>query len=430
MKKTFIFFFLAMMACITMWEFVSKPLMGLGHQENHNWRKVAQSVYLLLIEDLQEMPQDQWDRYIETIQLQFGFPIFLDKLIELQLSPAEFNQLRNGRMLEKKHGSIFYKRVGNSKHAVRLEPDDPSASFFQFDLIGWVSIMISSGLMALILTSLFWLKLRKISVAAEAFGKGDFSARAQLPTKSYLAPLAQSFNNMAKRIQHLINSHKELTRAVSHELRTPISRIRFSLEMIETAPNRKQQKCYISEIKKDVDELNTMVSELLVYARFDRENPNIRLIEQPIASWLVEITKMAEKGFKDITFQHSVSWEDLNLNVWFEPRFMGRAVTNLVRNAARYAKSQVCVAFEKIDHDCLIHVDDDGPGIPGSERYRIFQPFVRLDASRSRDTGGFGLGLAIVKRAVSWHDGNVSIDKSPLGGARFTIRWRGLTPNT
>ena len=235
---------------------------------------------------------------------------------------------------------------------------------------------------------------------------------------------------MAKRIQHLINSHKELTRAVSHELRTPISRIRFSLEMIESAPDRKHQSYYISEIKKDVDELNTMVSELLVYARFDRENPNITLIEQPIASWLMEITKMAEKGFKNITFQHSVSWEDLNLNVWFEPRFMGRAVTNLVRNAARYAKSQVCVAFEKIDQDCLIHVDDDGPGIPGTERYRIFQPFVRLDASRSRDTGGFGLGLAIVKRAVSWHDGDVSIDKSPLGGARFTIRWRGLTPNT
>lgn len=430
MKKTFIFFFLAMMACITMWEFVSKPLVGLSHQENHNWRNVAQSVCLLLIEDLQEMPQDQWDRYIEIMQSQFGLPIFLAKIIELQLPPNELNQLKNDRMIAKKNGSIFYKRVGNSNHAICLEPDHQSTNFFLSGVTGWVSIMISSGLMALVWTSLFWLKLRKISVAAEAFGKGDFSARAQLPTKSYLAPLAQSFNNMAKRIQHLINSHKELTRAVSHELRTPISRIRFSLEMIETAPNRKQQIYYISEIKKDVDELNTMVSELLVYARFDRENPNITLIEQPIASWLVEITKMAEKGFKDITFQHSVSWEDLNLNVWFEPRFMGRAVTNLVRNAARYAKSQVCVAFEKTDHDCLIHVDDDGPGIPGSERFRIFQPFVRLDASRSRDTGGFGLGLAIVKRAVSWHDGNVSIDRSPLGGARFTIRWRGLTPNT
>ena len=301
---------------------------------------------------------------------------------------------------------------------------------FQFNVVGWVRIFITSGFAALIWTLLFWLNLRKISGAAEAFGKGNLGARADLPPKSYLAPLAQSFNNMAKRIQQLIDSHKELTRAVSHELRTPISRIRFSLEMIETASDRKQQHYYISEIKKDVDELNAMVSELLVYARFDRENPGIKLAELPIASWLVEIIQMAEKGFKNITFRHNISGDDLNLTVWFEPLFMGRAVTNLVRNAAKYAKSRVSVAFEKIEHDCLIHVDDDGPGIPKSEYYRIFKPFVRLDASRSRDTGGFGLGLAIVKRAVSWHDGEVLIDKSPLGGARFTIRWRGHSPMT
>lgn len=301
---------------------------------------------------------------------------------------------------------------------------------FQFNITGWVSIIMTSGFAALIWTLLFWLNLRKISVAAEAFGKGNLGARANLPSKSYLAPLAQSFNNMAKRIQQLIDSHKELTRAVSHELRTPISRIRFSLEMIETAADRKQQIYYVSEIKRDVDELNAMVSELLVYARFDRKNQGFKLTELPIASWLVEITQMAEKGFKNITFQHNISYDDLNLTVWFEPLFMGRAVTNLVRNAAKYAKSCVSVVFEKIEHDCLIHVDDDGPGIPESDYYRIFKPFVRLDASRSRDTGGFGLGLAIVKRAVSWHDGEVLINTSPLGGARFTIRWRGLSPMT
>jgi signal transduction histidine kinase len=301
---------------------------------------------------------------------------------------------------------------------------------FRFNVAGWVSIIITSGFTALIWTLLFWLNLRKISMATEAFGKGNLGARAILPTKSYLAPLAQSFNNMAKRIQQLIDSHKELTRAVSHELRTPISRIRFSLEMIETASDRKQHRHYISEIKKDVDELNAMVSELLTYARFDRENPNIKLTNLPIATWLVEITQMAEKGFKNITFQHNISHDDLNLTVWFEPLFMGRAVTNLIRNAAKYARSRVSIAFEKIEHDCLIHVDDDGPGIPKSEYDRLFKPFVRLDASRSRDTGGFGLGLAIVKRAVSWHDGEVLINTSPLGGARFTIRWCGLSPMT
>lgn len=76
--------------------------------------------------------------------------------------------------------------------------------------------------------------------------------------------------------------------------------------------------------------------------------------------------------------------------------------------------------------DCLIHVDDDGPGIPRADRRRVFQAFTRLDTSRDRDTGGFGLGLAIVQRVVAWHGGRVEISRSPLGGARFTIRWPGF----
>ena len=71
----------------------------------------------------------------------------------------------------------------------------------------------------------------------------------------------------------------------------------------------------------------------------------------------------------------------------------------------------------------MIHVEDDGPGIPKSDYKRIFQAFVRLDSSRSRDTGGYGMGLAIVERIATWHGGDVIVSKSLLGGAEFTIRW-------
>jgi len=72
----------------------------------------------------------------------------------------------------------------------------------------------------------------------------------------------------------------------------------------------------------------------------------------------------------------------------------------------------------------MIHVEDDGPGIPKADYQRIFQTFVRLDSSRSRDTGGYGMGLAIVQRIVAWHGGEVIVSKSFLGGAQFTIRWQ------
>jgi signal transduction histidine kinase len=98
-------------------------------------------------------------------------------------------------------------------------------------------------------------------------------------------------------------------------------------------------------------------------------------------------------------------------------------VSNLIANAGRYAKSQIVVSLEKKDNACMIHVDDDGPGIAEADRKRIFEPFVRLDASRDRDTGGSGLGLAIVQRIVTMHRGTVWTETSPLGGARFTLGW-------
>ncbi len=105
------------------------------------------------------------------------------------------------------------------------------------------------------------------------------------------------------------------------------------------------------------------------------------------------------------------------------PRYMSRALGNLVQNAVKYANNRVKIVFEKTDTFCMIHVEDDGPGVPQADYKRIFKAFVRLDESRSRDTGGYGMGLAIVKRIMAWHGGEVCVSKSLLGGTRFTIRW-------
>jgi len=100
-----------------------------------------------------------------------------------------------------------------------------------------------------------------------------------------------------------------------------------------------------------------------------------------------------------------------------EPRYMSRALGNLVQNAVKYAASRVDVRLEKTGSFCMIHVEDDGPGIPKADYQRIFQTFVRLDSSRSRDTGGgwHGLGHCPKNRGLAWRGGN-----------RFKIlSWRG-----
>jgi signal transduction histidine kinase len=103
---------------------------------------------------------------------------------------------------------------------------------------------------------------------------------------------------------------------------------------------------------------------------------------------------------------------------------MPYAMRNLLRNAFKYASQQIRVSAEYIDQAVLIHVDDDGIGIPPEEREHIFSAFTRLDRSRDRSTGGYGLGLAITRRVLELHGGQALAGSSPLGGARFTIRWQ------
>jgi signal transduction histidine kinase len=97
-------------------------------------------------------------------------------------------------------------------------------------------------------------------------------------------------------------------------------------------------------------------------------------------------------------------------------------VRNLVYNAIRYAREQVRVSFALTEHAYRLCVDDDGPGIPETERDRVFESFVQLDHP-SQDKGSFGLGLAIVKRVIEWHRGTATAESSELGGARFRVEW-------
>jgi len=106
-----------------------------------------------------------------------------------------------------------------------------------------------------------------------------------------------------------------------------------------------------------------------------------------------------------------------------DKQYFRRAVGNLVQNATRYCSHaiEVSVELEKKKGLILIHVDDDGPGIPEAERVRIFEPFARLDQSRTRDSGGYGLGLAIVRQIAMLQGGDVVVSESSLGGSRFTL---------
>ena len=189
------------------------------------------------------------------------------------------------------------------------------------------------------------------------------------------------------------------------------------MEMLETADDKEERNQNILEIHKDIDELDTLVSELLIYERFDRETPCLELVELPVGPWMKDISRKAGKTSPHIRIQCHVFEPDQEYKILAEPRYMSRALGNLVQNAVKYAASRVDVRFEKTGSFCMIHVEDDGPGVPKADYQRIFQAFVRLDSSRSRNTGGVwhGSGHCRKNRGLAWR-----------GCHRFKIlAWRG-----
>jgi two-component system sensor histidine kinase RstB len=174
-------------------------------------------------------------------------------------------------------------------------------------------------------------------------------------------------------------------------------------------------------LNHDVSQLEGLIDELLTFARLDRPQVTLNLASVDLPTWLTE--KLA-----DIRLVHSerIIHEDIPDSGEFgqvDARLMERVLDNLVNNALRYSQHQISVTLGVENTYAYLQVDDDGPGIPENERQRVFEPFVRLDPSRDRSTGGCGLGLAIVRSIAQAHEGQVIAAASPLGGARFLYRW-------
>lgn len=291
-------------------------------------------------------------------------------------------------------------------------------------------IFIASGFL-FIITGIIYLLIRPVQVrlhrmeeAVMKMRKGDLSARVLVDSQDALGQLGATFNDLAEHIQRLIDSQREMTRAVSHELRTPIARIRFGLEMIEDEPDIERRSDYIKGIDSDIEELNKLVDEILTYATLEEGKPSLNFKFVDIDAVLRQVQKETHALGTAIVVDHAENQIEGELRLAeCEERYIHRVTQNLVTNAIKYAKTRVRISCACEGGMYRIDVEDDGPGIPKEKWEKVFQPFARLDDSRTRASGGYGLGLSIVKRIAYWHGGVASVYRSQLGGAKFTVIW-------
>jgi len=279
---------------------------------------------------------------------------------------------------------------------------------------------------AIALVIMIWLwplrrDLRALERAAARYGDKNWSFDAHITPRSQIFALAQTFRKMAARIDGLIASHKDMSNAVSHEIRTPLARLQFEIESAEHAADLDEMKASLDNIKEDAREINELLTATLNYAILERASVSLNIGAHDFTQFVPAVADSVRRDVGPAIQMHAEVRPDTN-RVFCDLHLMESALKNLLYNAARHAKHDVRVAFDVKDGMNRLVVDDDGPGIPESERQRVFESFVQLEAGGDKK-GGLGLGLAIVKRALEWHGGDVRVTQSPLGGARFSATW-------
>jgi two-component system OmpR family sensor kinase len=193
--------------------------------------------------------------------------------------------------------------------------------------------------------------------------------------------------------------------AIAHDLRTPLTRLAFRLDDLPSPLNEK--------VTADIQQMKSMISAALDFIRdrslsARRERLDFRLLVESV------VDDQSDMG-RDVTLE---TGEPISLSG--NPVELRRMVVNLVENALKYGeRSRLRIRLTR--SDCVLEVDDDGPGIPEQLQQQVFEPFYRVEASRNRDTGGIGLGLAAVRTIVLDHGGTVSLRNRPTGGLRATV---------
>jgi two-component system osmolarity sensor histidine kinase EnvZ len=292
-----------------------------------------------------------------------------------------------------------------------LSPERRLYSFTSYLFIIW---MLGSSLVLFSIATLFMRNqirpIRRLAVAADAFGKGrdisDFRPEGALEVRQ----AARAFLLMRDRIRRQISQRTEMLAGVSHDLRTPLTRMKLQLAMM---PDMAE----VEEIKADVAEMQVMIDGYLSFARGDGEEEERQV---DLSLLLAEIAGNARREGARLTLDPMVTQGDA---VILPLRLLSlrRCLTNLIGNAARYGR-HVWLSLERRGNFVEILIDDDGPGIPEDQREAVFRPFHRLEPSRNQKTGGVGLGLTIARDIARRHGGDILLRDSPQKGLRAVVR--------
>jgi two-component system osmolarity sensor histidine kinase EnvZ len=290
-----------------------------------------------------------------------------------------------------------------------LNVQAPRKRLYSATIYLFVLWLVGSALLLFGIAALFMRNqvraIRRLAVAAEAFGMGRDSGPIKPEGASEVRQAAAAFNRMQERIRRFLVQRTEMLAGVSHDLRTPLTRLRLALAMLPTDEALRQD---VAEMTADVAEMDRMIGGYLAFARGEGR-------EQAEPVDLTAVLEEVAAGARRAGARVVVDVPE-RLTLPLRADAVRRAITNLVDNARRHARNVTLAANSMGARNVQVTVDDDGPGIPPDRRESVFRAF------ESGAAGGTGLGLTIARDIVRAHGGDILLEDSPLGGLRARIR--------
>lgn len=377
--------------------------------------------YALLL--VSELSRKNNPATLEQLQVDTSMPLAMAAINDVSLDAQQLSRLRRGGVVvdygaaDNANSFSVFARL-DQQRALVVGPVPQFSALSPGTVIGM--LLVSS---LVIIAVAYWLvsqlekRLRRISRMVRKFGRGDLQARVALEGNDSIAELGQRVDAMATRIEHLLQSQREIMQAVSHELRTPLARIRFRLGLLDDEIEGQQVIVRTTAIRRDLGELEQLIDEVLEHHKLTGL-PDLPVEDVDVGSVVNRVVERIQVLYPAIVVSYK---SDETVRLPGHVPSMERLLANLVGNACKFAEQQVVIrTTREAAYYCLM-VDDDGPGVEPGEREKVFEPFYQVDGSRNKQKAGYGLGLAIVKRIADLHQATIRVSESPMGGARFIV---------
>ncbi|UWQ57804.1 HAMP domain-containing protein [Leisingera caerulea] len=277
----------------------------------------------------------------------------------------------------------------------------------QWPLYSTLTFALTAGFMLIVV---FWFlmsrvtgPLRRLSVAADRLGRGEELATLPAVGPCEVQDLTAAFNRMQERLTRFVADRTRLLAALGHDLRSPLTAMRVRAEFVDEEETR-------DSLISSIEEMQSMVDAVLAFSRG-------LAVSEPLET--CELGSFLERLQADMLDRFDLR-PGAETVVGLQPNAMRRALRNVIDNALRYG-GWARVGYGNDGKNALITVADSGPGIPAEDLERVFDPFLRLETSRSLETGGYGLGLSIARTIARTHGGDITLANRPDGGLLATL---------